>query len=118
MQPLLFLFLAVIAVGALACGDDNTELMWTNQTGNQIVSDIRWIPYNGNSDTSFSAVLTADGQTTEAKEISENSRYGSGEALLNHSGSPADIITPEGKDLNLASGQTNNYDIDQVVAKK
>ena len=111
-QALLFILLAVVAAGMIACGgDDKTELSWTNKTGDQRVEDIKWVPSNGNSDTSFSKVLTNDNDRTETKEISDNSRDGYGYASLNYN-APAQIVDTDGEsNFTLASGQTNNYEI-------
>ena len=106
---LLFL-LAVIAAGVFACGDDKTELSWTRKASGG--GDIDAIVWKSTNDVSWSDTLTAPNQTTASKEISDDSLNGFGRAAWG--GIPGDIVTPEGKNLTLSSGHSQNYEISSV----
>ena len=114
---ILFL-VVVVAIGMLACGDDKTELSWTNETTvKDTLSDIQWSANSGaykdwNDNYSY-------GQTTESKEVADSSGddlTGTGYCAIG--GLTGDILINGEKTIVLSKGSTNNYVIEENTATK
>lgn len=113
MKKLFYLLIAVVAVGMFACSDDKTELRWENRSGGLEAKDIKWVPANGNDLVDFERTLTADGDQTEWKEISDRS----GTGICDLGGTEGTIETEDGQSIRLSNGSSETYEI-RSVAKK
>lgn len=117
MKKLFYLLVVLTMFGMIACSeDDKTELRWENQSGDLTASDIRWVPASGGNDVEYSKTLTADGEQTEWKEISD--RYGSGYCALG--GAEGEIIIDDNntRAISLSEGSSETYRIRSNTAKK